>query len=922
MPSPTATGILPRMGGNARRFVFGLYALLGVGIGGAAGAWLGWWINQQTGFSIPILLAGFVTALPGWLVGTWVQQRAAIAETTQQVIEDITRRLPKQPALPLLLRAQYETLPPQPYHDDLLADIDAWCHSPDPAAVRLYVGPGGIGKTRLFIRACQQRDGGWRAGFLTRRDDLLDSATLEAVLQGNRRLLIVVDYAETRRETVKRLLGRAAAPDRPGKLRIALIARSAAAWWDELRSADADTERLLSTAPAPISVPPLPPAAEDRKHVYAAAVTAFAKPLGKSASAAAMPPDLTAATLASILLVQIAALAALEGRRLDRAGDLLDFVIDREAEVWRRDAPDGLSGEAVAQAAAMMVLAGRAEGEAEAEAILAAAPRLRGQSPDTLRKVADLLRRRYPGRAWLEGLQPDLLGEHLVGRELARDPGLLPAFLDAAAREASAERAKGALTVLTRLARRDPTQTPWLQAALSGRLERLAAPVLAVAVETGAPYTGEPVVSTVWNTLSEAPTLETLQALDRELSEHYWTTVNLRELAAAVCKWLYWNICGLPDPQPEEVRVEHARLANNLSLRLRDLGRREDAIKASEEAVRLYRELAAARPEAFTPDLARSLNNLSNCLRDLGRREEALNASEEAVRLHRELAAAQPEAFTPDLARSLNNLSNRLSGLGRREDALNVSEEAVRLYRELAAARPEAFTPDLASSLNNLSIRLSALGRREDALKASEETVRLYRELAAARPEAFTPDLAGSLNNLSNRLSGLGRREDALKASEEAVRLYRELAAARPEAFTPDLAALLSNLSACLSDLGRREEAVDVIEEAVSLRRELAAARPEAFTPDLASSLGVHGHCLAGLGRAEAAAGASRKGVERLAPMFLALPAAFAPLMQGLVENYRWQCEAAGVAEDAAMLAPIVEVLERLEGDDGTLAAG
>ena len=38
----------------------------------------------------------------------------------------------------------------------------------------------------------------------------------------------------------------------------------------------------------------------------------------------------------------------------------------------------------------------------------------------------------------------------------------------------------------------------------------------------------------------------------------------------------------------------------NLSVRLGDLGRREEALAASQEAA-AYRELAAARPDAFTP---------------------------------------------------------------------------------------------------------------------------------------------------------------------------------------------------------------------------------------------------------------------------------------------------------------------------------
>jgi hypothetical protein len=42
-------------------------------------------------------------------------------------------------------------------------------------------------------------------------------------------------------------------------------------------------------------------------------------------------------------------------------------------------------------------------------------------------------------------------------------------------------------------------------------------------------------------------------------------------------------------------------------------------------------EVSAARPDAFRPDLARSLHNLSNRLADLGRPQDALDAGEEAV---------------------------------------------------------------------------------------------------------------------------------------------------------------------------------------------------------------------------------------------------------------------------------------------------
>ncbi|MEM3647189.1 MAG: tetratricopeptide repeat protein, partial [Thermofilum sp.] len=53
--------------------------------------------------------------------------------------------------------------------------------------------------------------------------------------------------------------------------------------------------------------------------------------------------------------------------------------------------------------------------------------------------------------------------------------------------------------------------------------------------------------------------------------------------------------------------------------------------------------------------LATGLNNLGHILFALGREKEALEVTEEAVKIYRELARTDPQAFLPYLAISLNN---------------------------------------------------------------------------------------------------------------------------------------------------------------------------------------------------------------------------------------------------------------------------
>ena len=182
-------------------------------------------------------------------------------------------------------------------------------------------------------------------------------------------------------------------------------------------------------------------------------------------------------------------------------------------------------------------------------------------------------------------------------------------------------------------------------------------------------------------------------------------TLVLREKAVEVNQLLLERLKRLPG-NSEQTRSDLARLSNNLSVRLSDLGRREEALAQAEEAVRIRRQLAQAWPDAFLPNLATSLNNLANRLSALGRREEALAQAEEAVRLYRQLAQARPDAFLPDLARSLAVHCNCLVALERHSGALQATTEAIRLLAPPFAQVPAAFAP-LMGAIVQLYLRTS-----------------------------------------------------------------------------------------------------------------------------------------------------------------------------------------------------------------------
>jgi tetratricopeptide (TPR) repeat protein len=342
--------------------------------------------------------------------------------------------------------------------------------------------------------------------------------------------------------------------------------------------------------------------------------------------------------------------------------------------------------------------------------------------------VARWLRELYPPGTdgELGVIRPDRLAELHVSTELGSSPALAEACLTGL----DAVQARRALVLLARASGEHPPARRLLESAI-GRFPEVAAGLagpraVMIAVADAIPY----------------PSLA-LAPAHASLAGKVAATYGPGEAGRAV--WL-----------------------NTLAVLLGDLGRREAALAAIEEAVTAYRALAEARPDAFLPNLAASLNNQSSCLADLGRREAALAAIEEAVTAYRALAEARPDAFLPNLATSLNNQSSCLSDLGRREAALAAIEEAVTAYRALAEARPDAFLPDLAMSLNNQSNRLADLGRREAALAAIEEAVTIRRALAETLPDVFASRYANSLENQAMILSGLGHEAEAQAARDEA----------------------------------------------------------------------------------------------------------------------------------------------------------
>lgn len=326
-----------------------------------------------------------------------------------------------------LLRAEYGVVP---FHgrEDERDDLRRWCTEQAAVKVRLYTGAGGMGKTRLALQICQEMHrAGWWAGFLDTETLSSPLAAITRLLTGSSPVVVVIDYAETRREVLVPLLRQLYATNLKGPFRLILLARSREEWWEELKTEGHGVGQLIAgPATSHLALGPLAMTLAERKESYSAAASAFASVLGKPLPEMASR-NLEGAHLRIALVLHMSALAAVEGVELEDEQSILDYVLDRERRYWKRLAQEHelpvelLRG--IGRAVTAISLGGGCPTEADTIAVLKHLKHFADQRNATLATVARLLHEAYAGvDIWVDPLRPDILHEHLAEQEFAHDP--------------------------------------------------------------------------------------------------------------------------------------------------------------------------------------------------------------------------------------------------------------------------------------------------------------------------------------------------------------------------------------------------------------------------------------------------------------------------------------------------------------------
>ena len=559
-------------------------------------------------------------------------------------------------------------------------------------AVAVVTGAGGSGKTRLAAQLCHDLSSiGWYAGFLPSTVDVTDEE-LSALTEVTTELMVVVDYAEeARRGLVARVVRKLRARHSP--TRIVLTARGADTWWEEFREeAEQDGTPLSNTLS--LSIRGKQQVERDPwffGRMYRRAVQQFSDTLNRAVPTdVEVPEGLGGTALDVVLRAWLAVCGNDEVAKNDipTREELYDRVLSAEFARWRRE-PNlkGISLSDMHRAAATLSLL--APSRDRVDEVLSRLPAwshehlLRSRFAELL--VTNLMR---GDGAEPVSLRPDPVAEHLILEVFGKDPNLLdrvlppdpaeiPGVDDPDANDSVVtcalewrQQARNACATLTRAASLDGEAAHRVARLALRARPNLWGEALTIALTQGGP------MATALEALIESGRDLPLSQINDAIPPGHGALAGAALAAAR-------RLADSAEHSPKQL----ANWANNLSIRLSDVGDRDGALEAAREAVELYRGLAEASAAAYTPGLAASLSNLANCLSEVGERNEALEAAREAVRLRRALAEASPQAYTSRLAGSLSNLADILAADGRPEEAQAVFVEEIDRFSPAVRAR-------------------------------------------------------------------------------------------------------------------------------------------------------------------------------------------------------------------------------------------
>lgn len=755
--------------------------------------------------------------------------------------------------------------------DGTLNSLQQWAERDGGVKVRFLTGAGGTGKSRLAAElAASLRDKNWSAGFAVMKEQ----AILPVPKEG---LLWIADYPEENRAATQNLLGALARMEKQASpIRLLLLSRRSADWWqvnvDAAHAADiCDAQATKVTSLDENDTVALYRLTYERvvEHLRMSGSkvdeTAIRSWWAKQPALHGLPLFAMAAAMHGA--VEGNASPTIEG------GIIVQSLVRRERlRMNNLGQKNGFANSGLSRIIGLAAIPGRLLAD---DMRHFADPHLELGIPARERIIDTLDAVPWWEDHSLPGLTPDVLAAELLLQILSDRPDRAAAWLRAAIERSSPQ---------------------WVI-----RIERLAYDIKRVRGPE------ENRISQWLAEIGDMPdaAIDALQAVVLEPS-HSATlplAVHVAKILAGNvqlddedrARWLHngsiilasaGDAKGALEMVEKEVEINHALVASrgeefdlnlassldNLSNRLDEAGRHEEAVTASIGAIGILQKAVAAdlASDENAARLANALNNCSGHLNAVGKRAEAIEAIEGSVQLHRRLAKSGQRNLEPEFAMALHNLAQLLPN---EQDAaaLVLAEEAIEILERLTAENPMRFEPELAGTLRTLSTLRSKAGDDTGALEAARRAVTIRERLIIEQPGRFDSDLAIAYEALSQRLNEQDQSAVAINTMKKALAIWRRLIRENADRYRPDLARCLDHLTAQVRE-NETAQALVINTEAVDLWRQLATQHPKRYKPDLARSLNNLSNLRSAVGDKDGGLAAAREAYEILLPIAQADP--------------------------------------------------
>lgn len=587
-----------------------------------------------------------------------------------------------------------------------LRDLQVWLDKKEAFEARIIRGTGGSGKTRLGVELCRYagQSQSWTAGFLPSVSD--PGATVSSQRDSSH-LLVVIDYAETRKSQLEELLPTLEVQSSIGsKVRVLLLVRDAPEGKLQLRGFmhgmsavynriidDMDIDLLDTTSFAP----------EDRLELFTRAAQSLVNDESPSGDEdrtqlnSLRPPDLSSPVFSLPLLVLIAAYLVVHDEKAAASskGELLDQLLEHEHHYWEahKEALNPPLRPQLRECVVALATLACASNEDEARNLLELLEDFKGDAAAERRgDIAAWVKELYLGPEYWNPMELDLLSEHLVAKHFSGQHDILRGVLD----RSDIRLLRRPLLVLSRAV----DSFPALRNSCSEVFSTLLGRIVSLALEQSFGVTSIDEISNggilgdimgiafakVPLTVDPTELWSVVRQLDS--TKYPWVCSLRFALTLQLYKLVALSFSTAPKPFAEEYCSASIALVNELKQANKD----SDALALEDSALEDLRLLAERESGNLCTAYLRLLESAIYTSRSYRKLPRLLELSLARVKYLSVLVLDNPVAFIEEYMRYLLEAWHFLKKCGSQAELRSLMEDAIGLQNALAQNMPDRFS--------------------------------------------------------------------------------------------------------------------------------------------------------------------------------------------------------------------------------------